>query len=86
MIARPTSGSVGQQVALSGSGYFAHETVKVTWDGGVTRLASARTSDQGTFSADIRIPTTSPGEHQIDAQGSKSFANAEVSFEVTGSP
>ncbi len=86
MIANPTSGSVGQQVTLSGSGYFAHETVKVTWDGEVARLASTRTSDQGTFSADITIPTSSPGEHQIDAQGSKSFADAEVTFEVTKSP
>jgi N-acetylneuraminic acid mutarotase len=86
MIADPTSGSVGQQVVLSGSGYFAHETVKVTWDGGVTRLASARTSNQGTFSADITVPTTRPGEHQIDAEGSRSFANAEVTFHVTRSP
>jgi WD40 repeat protein len=84
--ADPTSGSFGQQVVLSGSGYFAHETVNVTWDGGVARLASARTSSQGTFSADITIPSATPGEHQIDAEGSKSFANAEVTFEVTRSP
>ncbi len=83
LFADPTSGPVGQEVALSGSGYFAHEMVKVTWDGGAAVLASARTSDQGTFSADITVPKASPGAHVIEAQGSRSYAAGEATFKVT---
>jgi N-acetylneuraminic acid mutarotase len=83
LFADPASGSVGQTVSLSGSGYYAHETVKVSWDGGVAALASARTTSQGTFTVDIKVPASSKGGHTINAEGSKSFANAEVTFKVT---
>ena len=81
--AEPTSGPVGQVVSLDGSGYYAHETVKVTWDGGVRPLATARTSSQGTFAADVTVPATSPGSHTINAQGSRSYAGAQATFVVT---
>jgi WD40 repeat protein len=83
--ADPTSGPVGQQVTLEGSGYFAHETVKVTWDGGTAALARVATSAQGTFTVDITVPQTGVGAHTIDAEGLKSDAYGLAAFRVTAS-
>jgi large repetitive protein len=83
LFAHPASGPVGSTVSLSGSGYYAHEMIKVSWDGGNGVLATARTTSQGTFTAQITVPKAGKGEHTISAEGSKSYANAEATFKVT---
>jgi N-acetylneuraminic acid mutarotase len=81
LFADPTSGPVGQQVMLTGGGFFAHEDVAITWDG--RPLARPRTSGQGTLAVTITVPSASVGTHSIGARGSRSFATAEVAFRVT---
>jgi hypothetical protein len=77
----PTSGPVGQQVKLTGGGFFAHEGVAITWDG--RPLARTRSSSQGTLAVTVTVPSASVGTHSIDARGSRSFATAQVAFRVT---
>jgi len=78
----PTSGPSGTQVTLSGSGFYARETVKLIWDS-VTGLGHVRTSTAGTFSTKVTIPQATPGTYQISAQVQRSFASASTTFTVT---
>ena len=78
----PASGPTGQQVTLTGSGFYAHEGVTLSWDGGPV-LGRAATSSSGTFTAKVTIPRASPGGHTLTAQGQRSFASATVTFTVT---
>jgi large repetitive protein len=80
--AHPASGPSGTQVTVSGSGFYAGETVKLAWDS-VTILGHVRTSAAGTFSTTITIPQAAPGTYQISAQGQRSFASADTPFTVT---
>jgi N-acetylneuraminic acid mutarotase len=79
----PSSGAPGAQVTVSGSGFYAGETVKLLWDS-LTVLGHAKTSRTGTFSTKITIPGATAGAHQIGAQGRRSFAGASATFTVTG--
>jgi hypothetical protein len=78
----PASGPPGQQVTLTGSGFYAHEGVTLTWDGGPV-LGRAVTSASGTFTAKVTIPQASPGGHTLTAEGQRSFASVTVTFTVT---
>ena len=71
----PSSGASGAQVTVSGSGFYAGETVKLLWDS-VTVLGHAKTSRAGTFSTTITIPQATAGTHQSSAQGQRSYAGA----------
>jgi hypothetical protein len=78
----PASGPPGQQVTVTGSGFYAHEGVTLAWDGGPV-LGRAVTSPSGTFAAKVTIPQASPGKHTLTAQGQRSFASATATFTVT---
>lgn len=84
MSLHPSSGPVGTQVAVTGSGFYAHETVVVSWNGGQAVLAHAKTSPSGTFATKITIPQSPTGAGTVSAQGSRSFAGASAMFTVTG--
>jgi Kelch motif protein/galactose oxidase-like protein len=77
----PASGPPGQRVTLAGSGFYAHENVTLSWDGGPV-LGRAVTSPSGTFTARITIPQAGPGQHTLTAQGRRSLASAVVIFTV----
>jgi Kelch motif/IPT/TIG domain len=78
----PASGPPGQQVTVAGRGFYAHEGVTLTWDGGPV-LGRAVTSASGTFTAKLTIPPASPGRHTLTAEGRRSFASATATFTVT---
>jgi len=78
----PASGPTGQQVTLTGSGFYAHESVTLSWDGGPV-LGRAVTSSSGTFTTELTIPSASPGRHTLTAEGQRSLASATATFTVT---
>jgi hypothetical protein len=79
----PASGAVGAQVTVSGSGFYAGETVTIFWDGG-TVLGHVKTTAAGAFTTKITIPAATAGAHSIAVQGRRSFASASATFTVTG--
>jgi hypothetical protein len=79
----PTSGPVGQAVTVSGSGYYAHEEVGIYWDGVGPPLARARTTATGTFTVKTTVPKSPQGANLIVGAGTKSFASAQTTFNVT---
>jgi Kelch motif/Galactose oxidase, central domain len=78
----PASGPVGTQVTLTGSGFYAHETAIVSWNG--QALTREKTSRSGTFPTKITIPKSPAGASTVSARGSRSFAGASATFTVTG--
>ena len=89
VLMHPDRGPAGTWVTVSGSGFYAHETVKVTWNLVGTRvIARAPTTASGTFSAKVTIPAGArPGSHLVEAVGDRSsFTNeqAYTTFTVTG--
>ena len=80
---KPASGPAGAQVTVSGSGYYAHESVRLRWDS-VTVLGQVLTDNSGSFTTKVTIPQAAPGAHQIVSQGSRSSAGATATFTVTG--
>jgi uncharacterized delta-60 repeat protein len=79
----PASGPAGAQVTVSGSGYYAHESVKLEWDS-VTVLGHVLTDNSGAFTTKVTIPQAAPGAHQIVSQGRSSSAVATATFTITG--
>jgi hypothetical protein len=83
MSLNPASGPAGTQVTVTGSGFYAHETVTVIWPGQAV-LAHVKTSPSGTFATKITIPQSPAGAGTVSVQGSRSFAGASATFTVTG--
>jgi IPT/TIG domain-containing protein len=79
----PHSGPAGAQVTVSGSGYYAHESVRLQWDS-VTVLGHVLTDNSGSFTTKVTIPPAAPGAHQIVSQGRRSLAEATATFTITG--
>jgi WD40 repeat protein len=78
----PSSGPAGQRITVTGNGFYAHETVKLTWNG--TRLlAYAKTSAAGTFAIMVTVPAVAPGQYPVSAEGDRSYAYASATFTVT---
>ncbi|HEV2377972.1 MAG TPA: kelch repeat-containing protein, partial [Streptosporangiaceae bacterium] len=84
LAASPASGPAGQQVKLTGNGFYAHERVRLTLDYGQV-IGHVTTAADGTFTATVTVPTsTAAGKHTLSAEGLRSFAGASVTFNVTG--
>jgi hypothetical protein len=83
MSVNPASGPAGTKVTVTGSGFYAGETVTLLWDS-FTVLGRAKTTATGSFSTTITIPTATAGAHVINAQGRRSFAGTSATFTVTG--
>jgi hypothetical protein len=82
LAASPASGPAGQQITVTGSGFYAHENVRLTWD--YTRLLGhVRTSAAGTFTAQVTAPQVKPGRYTLAARGSRSLTTATAMFTVT---
>jgi len=79
----PASGAAGTKVTVTGSGFYAGETVTLLWDS-ITVLGRAKTTVTGSFSTTITVPTATAGAHMITAQGRRSFAGTSATFTVTG--
>ena len=83
MSVNPASGPAGTQVTVTGSGFYAGETVTLLWDD-ATVLGHAKTTATGSFSTTITIPQAAAGAHVIAARGGRSFAGTSATFTVTG--
>jgi hypothetical protein len=86
MSMRPDRGPAGTRVTVSGSNFYAGETVRVLWDN-KTVVGQATTSASGAFTGKITIPAAKPGKHLVSAVGSRSgrTGNAALTeFTVTG--
>lgn len=86
MSMRPDRGPAGTRVTVSGSNFYAHETVQVLW-GNNTVLGHATTSASGAFTGTITIPAAKAGLHAVYAVGSRSGRTGEAAsteFTVTG--
>jgi large repetitive protein len=83
MSVNPASGPAGTQVTVTGSGFYAGETVTLLWDG-ATVLGHAKTTATGSFSTTITIPQATAGAHVIAARGGRSFGGTSATFTVTG--
>lgn len=82
----PDSGPAGTQVTVSGSGFYAGETVRVLWDN-KTAIGHATSSASGTFTCKVTIPAAKPGTYPVTAVGNRSVragAAALTTFTVTG--
>ena len=83
MSVNPASGPAGTQVTVTGSGFYAGETVTLLWDG-ATVLGHPKPTTTGSFSTTLTIPQATAGAHVIAARGQRSFAGTSVTFTVTG--
>jgi N-acetylneuraminic acid mutarotase len=83
MSVNPASGPASTQVTVTGSGFYAGETVTLLWDD-ATVLGHAKTTATGSFSTTITIPQATAGAHVIAARGQRSFAGTSATFTVTG--
>ena len=83
LFSTPTSGHIGQPVALVGGGFGSNETVTIQFQN--TTIATAKTSGNGIFKATITVPTfaqANPAYCTICVIGNISGARASVSFTV----
>jgi hypothetical protein len=83
MSVKPTSGKVGAQVTVSGSGFYAHEGIQLFFNG-ETIPGHVKASVTGTFSTTIKVPQVGAGSYQIIARGRRSVGGASATFTVTG--
>ena len=87
MSVNPASGPAGTQVAVTGSGFYAGETVTLYWDGG-TVLGHAKTTATGSFTHDDHDPPR-PRPVRMSSPPAAitpgaAFAGTNVTFTVTG--
>jgi large repetitive protein len=80
---KPAKGPPGTKVAVSGTGFYAGETVVLALDDKVI-LGHAKTTASGTFTGTVTIPASTPGRHLLFAVGTRSDAGAIAPFTVTG--
>ncbi len=87
----PTSGGVGDQVTVTGTGFDASKAVTVTFDGSpvTTEPASVATSDKGSFTAKFNVPAAGQGGHEVkasDASGYSLSATFTIGAKITLTP
>lgn len=74
----PTSGSVGDEVTVSGTGFGASRTITITYNNSVvTLMIPIITGPDGSFSGSFTIPASAGGSHTItinDGVTTKQFA------------
>jgi large repetitive protein len=86
MSMRPGHGPADTRVTVSGSGFYAHEHVRLVWNYG-NLLARPLTTASGTFTTTVTIPDVPPGSYPVTATGERSANTNEQAFEtftVTG--
>jgi hypothetical protein len=81
--ANPGSGPAGAKITVTGSDFYAGESVTLRWDGG-TILGNVKTNPAGGFTTTVTIPQATAGSHAISANGQRSFASVSTAFTVTG--
>ena len=82
MSVHPASGKAGSKVTVTGSGFYAGETVTLLWDS-ITVVGHAKATATGSFGTTITIPKATAGAHVIAVRGRRSFAGTAATFTVT---
>jgi len=82
----PTSGSVGDIVTVSGTGFEDEEAnIKIKYDDEVVpQIEEAETDDLGSWTATFEVPPSVEGSYKVDAEGknTKYTEVADVTFKV----
>jgi len=61
----PDSGTSGQKVGLTGTGFQTRIKVQVTWDGSPSGMPTAQVNQTGTFKASFVVPSGATGSHTV---------------------
>ena len=77
-------GAPGEQITLTGNGFYAHEEVSVTLGSRV--LASPVSDSRGQFVTPVTVPAVHAGTYQLTAEGQISHVYAEGTLVVTAAP
>jgi len=78
-----SSGPVGTQITVSGTGFNGSSTITLTWDGTDTS-STTQSNASGSFSSlNYTIPTTTGGNHNINAHDNAGHTAANVVFTIT---
>ncbi|TLY06247.1 MAG: hypothetical protein E6K83_08700 [Thaumarchaeota archaeon] len=80
----PASGPAGTPVTVSGKGFAASSTVKITFDGitQTTLPATITTDPAGSFTATFTTPSSTTGSHTVKATDA-SLHSASATFNVS---
>jgi len=82
----PTSGSAGDIVTVSGTGFQDEEAnIKIKYDGDVVeQIEAAETDEHGSWSATFKVPPSVKGSYKVDASGkyTKDTEVGDVTFAV----
>ncbi len=85
LVVKPTNGGVGTQVSVSGTGFnSAESSIQVTYDGIQVRTALVADSS-GSWNTTFTIPSSTKGNHIIDASGANTAGSSipDVIFSVS---
>ncbi len=77
----PTTGYVGTEVTVSGSGFKANKPVTITFDNDDVGPASTSTDGDGKFTASFTVPTRITGKYEVKA--SDGTNTGEADFEIS---
>ena len=62
----PTSGYIGSNITISGTGFGANKTITVTYDSNPVTLTTPSTTDaNGTFTVSFKAPVSKSGNHSV---------------------
>jgi hypothetical protein len=87
MAMQPDRGPAGTRVTVTGSGFYAHETVEIQWTLEGQVIGRPVTTATGTFTTTVTIPSATPGTYSVTATGNRSgntLKQALTKFTVTG--
>ncbi len=80
----PSSGAIGEEVMLSGSGFAASQALIVSYDGNQV-ATSAATDTKGNFATRFKVPPSKAGDHTITVTDAAMSAGS-VKFTVESTP
>ena len=80
-----TTGNVGSEVTVSGSGFTPNTTVTVTYASEPVVVATTTAEDTGKFSTTFTVPKSKHGEHTITASDSTGITST-TTFTVESTP
>ncbi len=82
----PTSGAVGEEVMLSGTGFAASQALIISYDGNQV-ATSAATDTKGNFAVRFKVPPSRSGDHTITvADATMSVSSVKFTVESTPPP
>jgi len=82
----PTSGAIGTDITVHGTGFSANQIITISYDGAKVATGTA-TDTKGDFTASFKIPKSKAGDHTVTVTDAKaSVFSANLSVESTPPP